>query len=484
MQSITRRRAGFVLTTCLALCAVPAIAGALSAQSSPELEPNDVPSLAVAVIDSRYDGDINDAFDPDDVYMTGVNDYNEVEVRLIHAMPASGDPDIVLNLYPPGTPDDFSVPTVDMAELSNSNAQFIRYTAAPGQGGNYFIDVLGADTGGQVLNYNLDISVNDAADISGVERYWGPDRYSTALETSARTFRDGGAPIAVLATGENFPDALAASGLAGTGYGPLLLTRPSQLPEGLIDELTRLQVGLVYVVGGTRAVSPAVLTELQSSGFVVERISGDDRYQTAAKIAEKIITVSGGSFTNRAFVVRGNTFPDALAAAPFSYSHSIPILLTPSDSLHPESERILDDNDIATVFIAGGVAAVSAGVETEIEALNGTTTVHRMQGDDRYGTAAVLADAMVAQHHLGSFDEVGIATGRNFPDALAGGAAMGYEGGVMLLTQPDALYQTADTAMQVNMRPGDDAIIFGGESAISSFGAMQDVWGTVLTLMP
>ncbi len=59
-------------------------------------------------------------------------------------------------------------------------------------------------------------------------RLFGADRYATAAAVSAGTF-PAGAPVAYLATGSDYPDALAAAAAAG-GRGPVLLGGASDLP--------------------------------------------------------------------------------------------------------------------------------------------------------------------------------------------------------------------------------------------------------------
>ena len=76
----------------------------------------------------------------------------------------------------------------------------------------------------------------------GVGRESGSSRYDTAIDISQATYAAGECTNAVLATGESFPDALAASGLAGAVGGPLLLTRKAELPDAVAAEFARLGV--------------------------------------------------------------------------------------------------------------------------------------------------------------------------------------------------------------------------------------------------
>src|SRR5580704_6007818 len=72
----------------------------------------------------------------------------------------------------------------------------------------------------------------------GSIRLAGADRFATAAAVSQATYPDG-APIAYVATGLDFPDALAAAAAAG-GHGPVLLTLPDSVPPATSSELARL----------------------------------------------------------------------------------------------------------------------------------------------------------------------------------------------------------------------------------------------------
>ncbi|MFN8098221.1 MAG: cell wall-binding repeat-containing protein [Dermatophilaceae bacterium] len=103
---------------------------------------------------------------------------------------------------------------------------------------------------------------NALASIATVERVSGPDRYATALAVSARVFGPG-RPGVMLATGSNFPDALAAGAAATHTRGPILLTRGSGLPDGTTDELDRLGPDTAYVLGGTASVPVTIAKAVQ-----------------------------------------------------------------------------------------------------------------------------------------------------------------------------------------------------------------------------
>ena len=70
-------------------------------------------------------------------------------------------------------------------------------------------------------------------------RLGGTDRYDTAAKVSKQYFASG-VPVAYVASGESFPDALAAGPAAAAGGGPVLLTQKDGIPPATATELTRL----------------------------------------------------------------------------------------------------------------------------------------------------------------------------------------------------------------------------------------------------
>jgi hypothetical protein len=117
--------------------------------------------------------------------------------------------------------------------------------------------------------------------VSTVSRWSGADRYETAVAISEASFSPG-VPVAYIATGANFPDALAGAPVAGMTDGPLLLTASTSLPSVVATELARLKPAKIVVLGGTGVVSTAVSTSL--AGYVVVpptsvslSIGGDDQ---------------------------------------------------------------------------------------------------------------------------------------------------------------------------------------------------------------
>ena len=318
-------------------------------------------------------------------------------------------------------------------------------------------------------DFTIEWSVGTAAGDGQVVRVWGGDRFATAVNASERTFSAGSSRDVVLASGTSFADSLAACGLAGALGCPLLLTQATVLPAVVASEASRLGVDDVHIVGGVSAVSANVQSALVASGHKVFRYQGTDRYSTAATVARAVIGLSPSS-PQRAFVARGDLFADALVVSPLAYSQGYPVLLTRTDTLSDPTADIIATGGFEEIIIAGRETAVSAAVATRIGALmSGPDSVARLGGGDRYETAVLIADHGIS-HFWAVPDYTGVASGVDFPDAVCGGAALGAQGGVLVLTAPSSLGPSAREFISRMSGLGlvDHALLFGGTSALSA----------------
>ncbi|GAA1938037.1 cell wall-binding repeat-containing protein [Agromyces allii] len=307
-----------------------------------------------------------------------------------------------------------------------------------------------------VLGANDNVALGDMRMGALAKRLAGPKRYETSVEISKSAFEPD-VPVVYIASGENFPDALAAAPVAGLEGGPVLLTKPASLPQVVADEITRLRPAKIVVVGGAPAVDAGVLTALQklTTGAVI-RIAGARRYETAA-------LVSASHFEPGVPVVylaNGENFPDALAGAPLAGLEEGPVLLTPPTGLSPAAEAELLRLHPAKVVVLGGTPAVGAAVIDRVSAVT-SATVERLAGVNRYATAVAVSKARFAS----GTPVVYLASGENFPDALAAAPVALRDGAPMLLTPRGSLpsYVADELA---RLRPAK-IIVLGGDPTIS-----------------
>ncbi|GAA6525088.1 cell wall-binding repeat-containing protein [Intrasporangium sp. DVR] len=291
-------------------------------------------------------------------------------------------------------------------------------------------------------------------------RYSGENRYETAANASAASFAPG-APVAYVATGASFPDALAGGPAGGHRGGPVLLTAKSSLPTATQAELQRLQPAEVVILGGTAAVSSTVEEQLATVAPKVTRISGEDRYSTAAAVSARTFDTN----VPVAYVATGANFPDALAGGPAGGSRGGPLLLTAADALPPASIDELARLKPASIVVLGGTNAISQEVVSQLGSYS--TSVVRVSGADRYETAAWTS----ARTFSAGVPVAYVATGSNFPDALSGGPLGGHLGGPVLLTRRDGLPSV--TANELVRLAPQRVVVLGGTSAVSTSVAQR-----------
>lgn len=292
----------------------------------------------------------------------------------------------------------------------------------------------------------------------------GPNRYATAAAASQLAFPSG-APAVVVATGANWPDALGGAALAGAVGGPILLTDPKTLPSTIRDEILRLGATHAYVLGSEAAVSKTVYDAIGAiPGVIVERVAGANRYATANAIAVKTTDLLNGSYDGTMFVATGLNFPDALAASPLSAANGWPLYLTAPTGLSDETLATMQRG--SKVIILGSTAAVPKVVEDQLQAAF-PGAVERVSGGDRYGTGIAIANYGVSNAGL-NWRLPALATGTNFPDALAGGVLQGLDGSVLLLTNGIVLTPAVGDTLGAHSADIREVRYLGSTSAVSA----------------
>lgn len=287
-----------------------------------------------------------------------------------------------------------------------------------------------------------------------VVRAAGVDRYATAAAVSREAFPDG-ADVVYLASGRDFPDAVAASAAAGAADGPVLLTLPTALPSSTTTEIRRLSPDRIVVVGGTGVISSGVASAAKKLTGTVSRSSGSDRYATAAALS-KAEHPNGADVV---YLASGADFPDALSASAPAAAAGAPVLLTSPAKLSASTATELRRLSPREVVIVGGTGAVSTSVQTAVDAIAGKVT--RLAGADRYATAVVVAAASAPS---GS-KKVYVASGAVYADALSAAAAAGAGGYPVLLVRPAAL-PTATGDLVAKLAP-TRIVVAGGTGAVA-----------------
>ncbi|GAA5164119.1 hypothetical protein GCM10011366_27600 [Ornithinimicrobium tianjinense] len=295
-----------------------------------------------------------------------------------------------------------------------------------------------------------------------VDRIGGANRYETAALIT-RDVPAGGRVF--VASGQNFPDALAAAALAGDG-GAVLLTTAATLPSATRSALQRMAPAEIVVAGGDLAVSDHVVEDLRSYAPSVRRVAGPNRYATAALLSELPPVRPGGTV----YVTTGTAFPDALAAAAQAGASSSPILLVQPDGIPSDTASALRELAPQRIIAVGGSTAISEKVLRALQPY-ATKGADRVGGTNRYETAALLARGTAPGSTLH------VTSGVEFADALAAAPVAAARGGAVLLVPPDRVPSaTADAVLDLSPQ---QLVLAGGAVAVA-----EDVKRALIRLVP
>lgn len=283
-------------------------------------------------------------------------------------------------------------------------------------------------------------------------RIAGKNRYETAIAVS-RSGYPTTAKVVYLATGADYPDALAAAPAASKQGGPLLLTSSASLPTKVAEEIRRLDPAKVVVVGGTEAVSAETFNQVKGIVDNTVRVSGKNRYETARKIARSAFASSPV-----AYVATGADYPDALSASAPAGAAGAPVILVRggSSALDRDTKELLTRLQVKRTVIAGGTSVVSSAIERDLAAFAPT----RVAGSNRYDTSRLLNKQLV-----GAASTAYVATGRGFPDALAGAAVAGAKRAPLYVVRPTCVPK--DTRSDILGGSVSRVNLLGGTSALT-----------------
>ena len=298
-------------------------------------------------------------------------------------------------------------------------------------------------------------------------RLAGANRIETAVKISGRAFA-GGSDKVYIARADKPIDALSGGTLKD---GPVLLVpQNGSVPASVHTEIQRLGAKQVIALGGTGAVSDTVLADA-AAGLPTSRLFGPDRYSTAISIshavypqgAEKVYIADG-------IGQDGNGSPDAVVGG--MLDDGPVLIINPKDK---ENWKFIA-SEISDLHVKNVIGLGGPGVVPD-EALktiaDGSATVGRLYGQDRYETALKIASYAYPPATEPLQDESGqpitsnrvvyLARGDNFADALVAGS---FKDGPVLLT-PSRISTTSTPVHNYLARLLPNTIIaLGGEAVL------------------
>ncbi|HVM53926.1 MAG TPA: cell wall-binding repeat-containing protein [Acidimicrobiales bacterium] len=295
------------------------------------------------------------------------------------------------------------------------------------------------------------VAVSGGAGAATTRRVAGPTRYETAVAVSQHAFPAGATEV-IVASGEAFPDALAAAPAAAAIGAPVLLVpRCCSVPGPVGAELRRLAPDHIHLLGGTAAVSPETEAALRAVAPVT-RIAGVDRYRTAEAISQRFFPEA-----SVVFVADGFAFAEVLAVGAVAGALGAPILLDgPGSDISGEVRRLRP----ATVYGAGLGQLLGVGLTAIFQ--QGSAFVPMLAT----GPTALAADAARLGRALGVLggSTAYLVTADQFPDALAAGGVAGAVGAPLLLATgacADRALRTAVAELAI-----DQLVVVGGTAAV------------------
>lgn len=321
------------------------------------------------------------------------------------------------------------------------------------------------DTGDSDVEMNVSVYILKEEDSETyTERIQGSNRVDTGLKIADRiaelTLNEGERfETVVVATADNYPDALTASYLAASCGAPILLVSNNDASRATVENYIKSHVeedGLVYIIGGVGAVSDSFEKAVKTDGFEVKRLAGANRYDTNLAILEEA-GYDGGDL----IIAKGSNYPDALSAA--ATGEAIMLVDDIGGKLTDNQKTFLQKNKGMDITIVGG--GIGAGIKNTLNK-NGYIE-DELIGKSRYETSK-----LVAEKYFPRAEGMVIATGDNYPDALAGGVLANVLLEPMVLVYSNEKAPAAEKASNVYAKEyfektlKNELITLGGQGAV------------------
>ena len=285
----------------------------------------------------------------------------------------------------------------------------------------------------------------------GVKRVYGSSRYETAILQANELKATLGIEkfdTIIVATGNNFADALSGAYLGYVKQAPILLVFPRQdivdMVQSYIEDNLAAD-GTVYILGG-EAVVPKDIEDGISATFTTKRLFGANRYETNIEILKEV-----GVGNLPILVCDGNNYADSLSAS----AAKLPILVV-NKGLNDDQKEYLKSLPGNDFTIIGGEVALPASLMDE---LNEFGKVARLGGADRCATSV-----MVAETFFENPEKAVVAYAINYPDGLCGGTLAAYMDAPLLLTYDGKKDVTAAYTADAGIKSG---IVLGGSGLVS-----------------
>lgn len=259
-------------------------------------------------------------------------------------------------------------------------------------------------------------------------RLSGTDRFQTAKTIAENVTGSSLSSSLVIASGLDFPDALSGSVLAHKMNAPIILVNDQVSTSAeAFDFITNhvAKNATLYFAGGTGVIPAEFDQKLRSLGYNnMIRLGGADRYETSSLIANAEEVSKGTPIV----LTYGENFPDALSISSFAAYNGWPILLVDSNTISDQIKTFIQADQPSQIYVVGGKGVIPDSLLSLAQSLAPNSTVSRLSGSDRFETNAVINSEFATnpQHFY-------VASGLDFPDALAGSVLAAKTGDPILL---------------------------------------------------
>lgn len=287
-------------------------------------------------------------------------------------------------------------------------------------------------------------------------RIFGAGRYDTACEAADALKKSTGTEKfenIIVASGDDYPDALAGSYLAKAKKAPVLLVGKDEKTEAQIKEYIENNLeegGTVYLLGGTGVVTDRFKNSLKN--MEVKRLGGLTRYETNIAILKE-----AGAGDEDILVCTGDGFADSLSASAVGK----PILLVDNRAgVTDIQKKYLKSIEINDIYLIGGTGVVGDNIGKQLAEYDTDGECDRVSGKNRYLTSVAVAEEFFTD---GS-DKAVLAYAMNFPDGLAGGPLALSLDAPLLLVDSNGYSDAVKYAKKAGI---EKAAVLGGGSLVT-----------------
>ena len=326
------------------------------------------------------------------------------------------------------------------------------------------------------------VKIGGFGSVQSIRTLEGSTRFETAIEVSKELYPANevanSAESIVLVQKDAVVDGLAATPLAKMAEAPILFTDKTSVPTKVMSEIKRalnlketavgqLKDKVIYIIGGTNVIEPAVEEQLKEVGVTVKRIDGINRMETSVNIAEEMKTVArkkGQKFDDKAFVVGRNGEADAMSIAGYAAENNSPIIVADTNELTKSAVDFIED-EMKTADIIGGKTVVKEEIEDKlVEILDAkTANVERVEGLRRAETNANVINKYYKGKSLNTVyvAKNGHGNATELVDSLVAGPLAARKGAPVVLATNE-LSEEQSLALDVRLSGNESLVQVGG----------------------